>query len=227
MKFIWLLLFITTSSFGQNQVYLQACFNTIALAKSAHKEVNFIKNQNDKIKYSANCLEFYVDSVREELYTKFLQIKFGGQYRLSSSTMISEKQCNLEIKKIEDLNSNQNNFKISNQANISNTKESKLVESTMTLIISDGLEGTLIIDSLSLQVLCKVKTDGLSLDFTYVSTSENLTTNRYVAFNQTIDLADFVQNIQDKNNSISTITGINKNNKLIKKFIAIKLKAKQ
>lgn len=225
IAYFFIILF-NSSVYAQNSTYFQACFNNKSIATSAIKEINFIKNKTDKIKLVGNCLDFYIDSTREELYTKFIQVKFLGLYKLSSLKNSKAKQCKLELITIE--NKKMNSTKLGATKRIKLHKQNDKSNSTtsMSIYISQGTTGSMIVDDEKLSIDCRVTNSGYNLEIKTSSPQVSLNTSRFIPYGQSIELGTFVQNINDKKKEISLSQGVQLQNKNGIKYSSIQLRAK-
>ncbi len=218
--------FLSSVAFGQENVYLHACFTNKSIARSAIKEISFIKNKTDKIKLLRNCIDFYIGSNREQLYTKFLQVKFMGQYKLSSLNNAQPKQCKLELVTVEKSDIKNTKLGISNSAQFLKQKNVKNKTSSMNIYISQGDKGSMIIDQERLTIKCRVTNTGYNLYIESTSPLVSLSTSRFLNFGGSIELGSFIQNINNKKNKLSLSNGVNYNTQKGKKISSITLRAK-
>lgn len=228
LKFLFFLLFLsfTQALYAQGHSYFQACFTNKSIARSASKEITFIKNKSDRIKLVGKCLDFYVEKVREELYTKFLQVKFGGLYQLSSSKVEEQKQCKLELIKLQRSKGNDTDYQVGSRLKLSKTNHKSLQTSSMNIYISDGMDGGMDIDGERYRIKCRVTNMGYSLEISSSSPNISLSTSRFVAIGQSIELGNFVQQVNDQKNKISINSGIKSVSKLGNEYSSIKLRAR-
>lgn len=211
---------------ADDKVYFQACFNEKKLASSAYKEISFIQNKSDKIKTVGKCIDFYIDQTREGLYQKFLQVKFMGQYNLSSSeTSQDERQCKLEIIETQKLLRNNLIIETSKNHLLSQSNRNKNLISTMNMYISHNMSGSMIIDNESIKIHCRVVKNGYNLKISANSDNFTLETSRYISKGSIIDLGDFIQDLDNKNKELSLSKGIKLNDSIGSKYSSIKIKA--
>lgn len=224
-----IIIFFTFSSiyvYGQNHSYFHACFSSKSVARSALTEISFIKAKEDRIKTQGHCVDFYINKVREELYTKFLQVKFGGKYKLSNSMPSDTKQCKLELIKDEVTSGDNNTFKIGTRVKLNKQNNKSKSRSAMSIYISHGTTGAMVVDNERYTIACKVTGAGYNLTIKTTSPDITLSTSRFVPFGGSIELGDFIQNSTDKLNEVSTKRGIKKGKVTNKKYSSIKLVAK-
>lgn len=217
---------ISSVASGQDNVYFQACFPNQSIARSAIKEISFIKNKTDKIKSLRDCIDFYVASSRELLYTKFLQVKFSGQYKLSSLKNVQLKQCKLELITVENSTIINTKVGLSKGAKASQQNNKNTKKTSMNIYISEGNIGSMNIDQERLTIKCRVTNTGYSLEIKSTSPLVSLSTSRFLNFGSSIELGSFLQDINIKKNKLSLSNGVNYNTQKDKKFAAITLRAK-
>lgn len=226
-KFILFFLLLSSQALAQSHSYFQACFSSNTNAKKALEEVKFIKNKADRIKQVNRCLEFYTETSREELYQKFLLIKFQGQYRLSSSTQPSSRQCKLELIKVSKGQHEKDQISLGQRNNLHSRQRNSNQTSAMSIYISEGTTGSMMINSEKLTIHCRVNHSGYELEIAATSPELSLKTSRFLPFGQSIELGDFIQKIDNKKSKLSSQQGIEYSKADANKYSSIKLRAKQ
>lgn len=224
-KLLSIILYFSSITYADDVVFFQTCFHGKSEAQNALQEVSFIKNRNDKIARSNNCLDFYISKKREELYLKYLKIKFQGLYTLkSTSSDADQRQCNIEVIKVKKVKIHSKTASTIQTIHLSKDSNYKNIETKMTLKILHNTSGMINFEHQSINVHCKITRTGYNLKISSNSPDFKIETSRFVNIGSTIELGDFIQKIDEKNSELSISKGIRYQDRLGKKYTSVKLK---
>jgi hypothetical protein len=226
MFILFFVSFFTISLHAEEGYYFQACFPSPELNQMAIKEIKFIQHSQDKVKVTQSCLDFYVFQNRQELYQKFLLTKFGANVKFDHSTSKSPSECNLEISIDTVADNNNNKGQLNNAITLKQEKIKSHKEQKIQVVVADGFNTTLQAEEDILSITCKKQAGSFKLDITSLSPSYKINTSRQVTPGQSIELADFVQKLQEEKRKVSLQQGLTHSNTTGRKVINIRIMAK-
>ncbi len=215
-KWIKLLILLTVTGAMQLRAEVEYCFNADVSLKAVRSYLGVILAPKDIILLhpETNCLEVNIGANREELFEGYLSRRYKLKRKLnwSQSNQLDQslRTCRLISKKINHFDHKKDRYQLGRKGSLKREEEKGQQISQSLLVLGANKEGVISVDGHRVTVLCSPKgTSSAELDIKISDKKGNtINTTVNVAIGQETNLGGFVEDLKQKNKTLSTSKGV-------------------
>lgn len=190
------IVYYSNTDVSAQDIYQKYCFRSLKESTLVQEKLMVLKINNEVIDLNKNCVDIFIFSKRESLYSKYIRMNFPNARFINDQ--IENKVCKIEIRKELKNNIQNTQIKISHKPNLQNFTVSKDVVSTSQLNILNGKMGALQVGLNNYQIKCRAQTEVYNLDISISDPKINLTTSIALKENSDYDLGQFNQKVNNE-----------------------------
>lgn len=195
------------------------CFERNVSIRQVKGHVSTIKAPADKIylRESLNCIEMNIDNSREDLFRKWISRRFKiiRQYSGNSNGAVITKklirgQCNMKLRRVGKGQSETDNYQLGKSSKASKTISNNKNERVSTLVLTEGLRGSLSINGNRVELVCnRAGATYYQLDvFTTDQSGNEISTNVSVNKGRELNIGQVVENLDNSSTNLDINQGI-------------------
>jgi hypothetical protein len=212
MKIITNLIFLILllPAFSQAATY---CIHKSHSIFKAKKQVDFIllKDESVLIDSRNNCLTIAVKDYRKPLVDKFINMNFKIMSR-PNSAYVQRRSCKVKVKKVRDNKLNGQGVTLGKKIDIRDSISDLQGSTSMQMLLMEGRQGRLSVDSASLSMVCRIVTGGHELTFSLENNgSTQISTQAFISRGQWLNVGQITKDLKNKRNNKSLSDGIDYN----------------
>lgn len=187
---------------------IEACFKDNNTAKTALKDVQFLKVPQDNFKINGNCINISTDPLRVDLYKKYLYRSYQVKLYDFAET-ISKNECHLIIRKVINLNNQNNSAGVKHQKAALIQKNSiRTSEQKTKMVLMEGLTGSFDYNGSKYQIKCSKTGKGYNIEISANSPNLSFNTRRYIETGKEIELGEIISHAAGEEKDINLNNGV-------------------
>jgi hypothetical protein len=223
------MLFFLPYQFSQAQEekgYLRICMPNPTYGMMAYEKMQYLVARVDKVDLDGKCIDIYTPERRKFIFKKFFRVKYNRLFTIEGDTQRSVassiRQCQFKVTRMGKENINSRNLEISRRSRFQDSIKKGSSKTVSSLIVGDGMEGTIQVDGERVTLGCRVLNTGYNVTIrlesiqredntlTSDSTTLGLSTTRFLSKGQQVELGSVVKNLKNDGHSINIPVGATK-----------------
>ena len=209
-----IVLFIPSLSWAAVYGY---CFSRSTSLDSAINHLENIRSPRDRFhkRTSLNCLEVSGSLKMFDLYRKYLSSNYkvlrsykGANAEIPLGRIAARGMCKIKITKTLKMIASKDEVKAGRTNSLARSETSKQVNSISNMVLSYGKKASLRVNEDSIGITCDKSGNGFQLGFKVEGKDSHLSSNAWVAANGKLDLGKIVNDLNEKNRSVSINDGM-------------------
>lgn len=175
-----------------------------------------------------NCIEIAARPYRQGLVSKFIRMSYPIVSSKDGNIVYQGQMCHFYLRKDELSSEKENSLKIANRFRYENFDSSKKAIQTRQIVVSEGRVGLLELDGTSMYVKCSIFADRIEVELSLNSKfDQSLSTTVIVKEDEWFNVSSVNEELNKKNQNISSTSGLNVTNKEGEKKITFSLSVKK